>query len=230
MNNESIKLPLDFEPQQLQQDLDICEKSMWSEHFNTSDYAGSWKSIALRSASGKPTDIYAHPGDTNFKNTPLLDTCAYFQEILDQFHFEKESVRLLCLMPGSQILEHSDPGLAYQFGSFRLHIPIITDPEVDFIVGGNLIPMKSGECWYANFQLPHSVKHNGTSRRVHLVIDGKRNAWTDQLFKQGGYDVEAENTFETYDSVTRKEIIENLSLLDTPIARSLILKLSEEPL
>src|SRR5690606_1308503 len=103
--------------------------------------------------------------------TELLQKCAYFKEILNHLKCEKESVRLLCLAPGSEIKEHSDPHLGYEFGWFRLHIPIVTDQKVEFYVNGNSIKMQPGECWYANFHLPHSVKHKGSVNRVHLVID-----------------------------------------------------------
>ena len=42
--------------------------------------------------------------------------------------------------------------------------------------------MRSGEAWYTNINLPHGVENNGTTNRVHLVIDCIRNDWSDALF------------------------------------------------
>jgi hypothetical protein len=96
------------------------------------------------------------------------------------------------LAAGSEILEHHDPGASYAEGFFRLHVPITTNPDVDFIVGGAGITMQAGECWYADFTLPHSVRNRGKSDRIHLVVDGRRNAWSDALFSRAGYDFAAE--------------------------------------
>jgi aspartyl/asparaginyl beta-hydroxylase (cupin superfamily) len=81
-------------------------------------------------------------------------------------------VRFLRLAAGSVIREHRDPGLRFEEGVFRLHIPVRTNPEVEFRVGGELLQMAEGECWYVNFDLPHALVNRGGSDRVHLVVDG----------------------------------------------------------
>jgi len=83
-----------------------------------------------------------------------------------------ESVRFLRLAVGSVIHEHRDPGLRVEDGVFRLHIPVRTNPDVDFRVDGQQVTMAEGECWYMNFDLPHALANRGTSDRVHLVVDG----------------------------------------------------------
>jgi len=83
-----------------------------------------------------------------------------------------ESVRFLRLAAGSVIHEHRDAGLRVEEGVYRLHIPVRTNPDVEFLVGGQAMQMAEGECWYVNFDLPHSLVNRGTSDRVHLVVDG----------------------------------------------------------
>ncbi len=229
MYNRFFQLPLIFDPQRLVQDLAVCESDHWTQHFNQRDYAGEWTGIALRSTTGQATDIYAHPGESStgprYVDTPLLAQCPYVQEILNQFHCELETVRLLSLSPGSVIKEHRDVGLSYEQGIFRLHIPIETDVGVRFRVDGSDLAMAAGECWYANFDLPHSVLHEGKTRRVHLIIDGQRNAWSDELFRRAGYNFEAEQAGPVYDERTRQQIIDQLTSLDTEVARELIARL-----
>ena len=57
------------------------------------------------------------------------------------------------------------------------HVPIITGHDVEFYLGGDLVAMRPGECWYLNFDLPHRVQNLGATERVHLVIDCRANDW-----------------------------------------------------
>jgi len=63
-----------------------------------------------------------------------------------------------------------------------MHIPITTNRDVSFILDGETLDMKPGECWYLNVNHVHSVSNNGKTDRVHLVIDGQRNDWSDDIF------------------------------------------------
>lgn len=226
-HNDFLQLPLTYKPDQLLFDLAICEKYNWVAHYNTNDYNGDWKAIALRSSNGDAENVLACDAP-QFINTPLLKHCPCFSEIIGAFHCELETVRLLALAPGSIIKEHRDRGLSYAEGSFRLHIPITTDERVDFMVNGHLLNMQPGECWYANFDLPHSVNHLGTTRRIHLVIDGKRNAWTDALFKTAGYHFELEQTQKRMDPDSLHEMISHLSAMGTETADTLVANLKKQ--
>lgn len=224
MDNRFFKLPLQFDLARLQADLAVCEARQWVNHFNKKDYDGNWAGISLRSPSGNPQDIFTRSDDP-FEDTPLLIDCPYFCEILAAFPFEKETVRLLALAPGSVIKEHRDIGLGYESGVFRLHIPIVTDDKVEFIVDGCQLPMEAGQCWYANFSLPHSVRHHGTQRRIHLVIDGVRGEGSDALFGKAGFDFALEQRKKEYDPATKAAMIKHLKLIDSEAARALIAQL-----
>jgi Aspartyl/Asparaginyl beta-hydroxylase len=212
-----LLLPLSYNIPRLLEDLAICESFHWANHYNQADYSGEWNGIALRSVSGQTDNILAAESSVYY-NTPLLEKCGYFKEIIAGFDCELETIRLLALAPGSSIKTHRDRGLGYSMGCFRLHIPILTDPDVHFAVDGEKLPMQAGECWYANFDLPHSVHHQGKTRRVHLVVDGKRNAWTDALFGRAGYDFAGENQPIQYDDKTKRLMIEQLKAMGTETA------------
>lgn len=83
----------------------------------------------------------------------------------------------LRLGPGSTIREHKDYNLSLDDGEIRLHIPVRTNHDVDFIVGGQRVVMTEGECWYHNFNLPHSVANRGATARVHLALDCVVDDW-----------------------------------------------------
>lgn len=224
MNN--YKFPQTYEIDRLKIDLKKCQNKEWLLHFNQNDFTGNWSSFALRSISGSELDILATPNAT-FQDTPTLSNCLYFKEIVDSFQCEKESVRLLSLSPNSYIKEHTDSDGGYEDGFFRIHIPIQTNDKVIFTVNKKPLPMREGECWYANFNKPHFVSNQGETDRIHLVIDCLRNDWSDQLFATFGYDFEEEKKSK-YDQQTKLMMIEQLSLMKTEAADNLIKQLQEE--
>jgi quercetin dioxygenase-like cupin family protein len=220
------KLPQTYNIDRLKSDLYNCQKKDWLLHFNQNDFTGKWSSFALRSISGLESDILATP-NASFQDTPSLSKCLYFKKIIDSFQCKKESVRLLSLSPNSYIKEHTDSDGGYEDGFFRIHIPIQTNDKVIFTVNKKSLPMREGECWYANFNKPHFVSNHGETDRIHLVIDCLRNDWSDQLFATFGYDFEEEKKSK-YDQKTKLMMIEQLLLMKTARADSLIKQLREE--
>ncbi len=178
-----LKLPLRFDAAHLQSDLDRVRNGEWAEHYNERDFGGQWQGAALRSASGSARDINAGPpGPADFANTPLLDRCPYIARVLAEFQCPLKSVRLLSLAPESFIREHSDHALGYEDGEVRIHVPIRTNPGVEFYVCGERLLLEEGECYYVNVNLPHRVNNRGAAARVHLVIDAEVNDWVRELF------------------------------------------------
>lgn len=224
MNPSSSKLPISFSIDKLKNDLIICENDLWTPHFNTNRYEGNWTSISLRSQSGLVNDITSFP-NKEYKNTGLLDRCHYFTEIMDWFQCEKESVRLLRLDPQSEIKEHTDNDTSYEDGFFRIHIPIITNPDVFFYVDKKLVPMKMGECWYANFQLPHSVENRSYKPRIHFTLDCIRNDWSDELFASMGFEINDAPKENQYSDETKQQIIAELSRNPSEAANKIIAEL-----
>lgn len=227
MNPSSHKLPVSFSIDKLQKDLVVCENDLWTPHFNTNRYQGNWTSISLRSQSGLESDIMSF-SSKEYINTGLLDRCHYFKEIMDWFQCEKEAVRLLRLDPQSEIKEHTDNDTSYEDGFFRIHIPIITNPEVLFYVDKKLVPMKMGECWYANFQLPHSVENRSYKPRIHLTLDCIRNDWSDKLFASMGFDINKSPGENQYSYVIKQQIIAELSRNPSEAATKIIADLQSK--
>lgn len=221
-----LKFNINYDPLMLQQELNYCLKQEWPMHFNTNDFNGDWRSISLRSASGKSQDIYAHAG--KYQDTPLLQASPYMNSIVNSWRCEKESIRLLALAPGSVIKPHKDPGCSYMEGNFRIHIPVVTNPGVHFTIKDQRLHLKAGECWYLDFNESHSIVNEGNETRVHLIIDGIRNAWTDDLFKDHGFPIDAVPKAPSYDEATKLLIIAELERLNTDTARGLIQKIRND--
>ena len=94
------------------------------------------------------------------------------------------AVRLLKLNAGAVIKEHRDAELSFEKGEIRLHIPVLTHDEVEFYLDKERMYLKEGECWYMNFNLPHSIINKSKINRIHLVIDATVNDWVKKLFAQ----------------------------------------------
>jgi len=209
-----------FDTRLLEADLAIALEQNWHNHYNASDYSGDWKIIALRSENGNESSITAKDSN-NYQDTELLSHCLYFKQILEGFQCEKQAVRLMQLAPQSKIKTHRDYSLGYADGIFRIHIPIRTNSGVSFVVDGHHIPMKEGECWYANFNLPHSVENMGELSRIHLVIDCIRNAWSDDVFAAAGFDLSDPDGIPIRTEDIPK-IIAQLEMMDTDASRGII--------
>jgi aspartyl/asparaginyl beta-hydroxylase (cupin superfamily) len=92
-------------------------------------------------------------------------------------------VRLLRLGPGSRIREHRDYRLGLEDGEIGIHIPIVTNPKVEFFLNQKRLAMNEGECWYLNLNLLHRVENSGATERIHLVIHCIVNQWVRQMLK-----------------------------------------------
>lgn len=180
-----LKLPLSFDPLRLRADLQIIGDDAWVAHFNKPYYEGEWSGVALRSVNGEDGRLYPDPTALHaFADTPTLARCPYFREVLRAFHCPLEAVRLLKLRAGSSIREHKDYKLGYEDGEIRVHIPIVTDANVEFYLQQERLDMREGECWYLNFNLPHRVVNHSMIDRIHLVIDCVVNDWIEELFAE----------------------------------------------
>lgn len=178
----SLKLPLTFDANRLRADLDQILTSEYVPHFNTQYYQGDWSVVPLRSIGGLANQIYPDPTKTDaYADTPLLTRCSYVREVLGYFQCPLQAVRFLRLAAGSVIKEHRDFRLGYADGEVRLHIPVITSPEVEFILAGQRVLMKEGECWYLDVNEKHSVANRGAVDRIHLVLDCNVNHWLREM-------------------------------------------------
>jgi len=177
---DRLRLPFNFDPCLLVRDLRSLTSVEWIDHFVKQNYDGHWSALPLRAQAGATHPImmvYSNPTATAFEDAPLLARMPYIRQALKELACPVQCVRLMRLAPGSVIKEHRDDDLAVEFGTARLHIPITTNPDVDFRLNGTRIVMEPGSVWYLRLSDPHSVANRGDDDRVHLVIDAVANDW-----------------------------------------------------
>src|ERR1017187_447465 len=131
-----LKLPMTFVVGRLRADLAAIRPEEWTAHFNTSYSDGLWSGVALRTTEGAHVPLYPDPGKNTYVDLEVLRRCPYIGEVLAAFHCPLQLVRLQKLTPGSNIKEHRDYNLSYEDGEVRVHIPIQTNPGVEFAVDG----------------------------------------------------------------------------------------------
>ncbi|WGH76583.1 aspartyl/asparaginyl beta-hydroxylase domain-containing protein [Tenacibaculum tangerinum] len=227
-----LQLPFQFDTNKLLHDYSLVVNQHWVPHFNTDGYEGEWKAIPLYASNGDASNIFAFLNHNEaILETPIMKNCSEFKKVINTIQCPILSARLLRLGVGAEIKPHRDYKLGYEDGNFRLHIPIITNNKVQFILNNEKLCMLSGECWYTNVNYIHSVSNYGNEDRVHLVIDFERNEWSDKLF----FSLASKESFQpipkkTESPETMRLMIEELKLQNTPAATQLILELEQQVL
>jgi hypothetical protein len=183
---EVVRLPLEISAARLLEDLARITPEDWIPHFNRAYYEGDWSAVPLRSLGGAANKIYPDPTRDDFADTPVLERCTYIADVLRSLACPLRTVRFLRLGAGSRILEHTDYNLGFEDGQIRIHVPVTTNPRVEFFLNGSQVIMNAGEAWYLNFNLPHRLYNGGDSDRVHLVIDCILNDWLRELMEVSG--------------------------------------------
>jgi hypothetical protein len=225
-----LQLPFFFDAPRMLEEVNILSNAQWQLHYQKMDYEGEWTALPLRSIGGDAEHVIVMPDATShYQDTVFLKESVYLKEVLSFFKCPLRTVRLLKLQAGAIIKEHRDRELNFEKGEVRIHIPVITHPDVEFYLDGERMQPKEGECWYMNFNLPHSIHNKSTVNRVHLVIDAEVNDWVKEQFDRN--DLLAKKTVEEkdpYDVETKKIMIQRFREMNTPKGHELADKLEKE--
>jgi len=160
----------------------MLQTGYWKPHLNKHDYEGGWDVLSFRSPGGSMNTLAESLNNEAFADTPLLEHCPSVRSLLNSLQCELLAARLLNLKAGAVIKEHTDKELYFEKGETRLHLPIITNPFVEFYLDKERLLMQEGDCWYINANLPHRLANKGNSNRIHLVVDCKVNDWLKEVF------------------------------------------------
>lgn len=182
-----LRLPLSFDRERLQADAAAFAAGEWIPHFNRPVYEGEWSGIALRALPGASVALFPDPSaKAAFLDTAAMRRLSYIPTVLDAIPCPKNSVRLLKLAAGSSIRRHRDYYLGPEDGEVRLHVPVVTHADVEFVLDDQRVPMTAGELWFLNFNHYHSVDNRSAIDRIHLVIDCLVNDWLRELLECRG--------------------------------------------
>lgn len=169
------RLPVSVDLTLLLQALAQIDSTAWTAHFNTGYYQGDWSGVALIA----PADAWVELGPGS---GAAVKRQAWIEDVrwataLSGLDLDIRTARLLRLGPCGRIHEHRDYDLDGPEADRRLHIPLLSPPEVDFMLDGQRIPMQAGELWFLDLARRHSVDNWGSAERVHLVLDCRPNDW-----------------------------------------------------
>jgi len=158
------RLPLSFDVEKLAEEIAQFSEFDWQDH--PQNFTGN-SALLLVAVDGDPTNDSLQG---SMAMTPHLKRCEYLQQVLTTFKSTIGRTRLMRLAGENQVKPHTDQNY-YWLQRVRIHIPIVTYPEVTFYCGNDKVNMKAGECWIFNTWLPHKVENPNDKERIHLVID-----------------------------------------------------------
>ena len=166
-----IRLPFSFDVERLQLELAQFDQAKWMSHPNR--VSGN-SAIPLISLNGEDNDEFSGA----MRPTPHLKKCQYIQQVMASFSEVLARSRLMKLGAGAQVSEHVDFNYHW-YNRVRIHVPIVTFPEVTFFCGDEQIHMQAGECWIFDSWRRHNVVNASQFDRTHLVIDtaGSSRFW-----------------------------------------------------
>lgn len=172
------KLAPCFDARPLSLEVASMPSHWWAPHLGPY-HDGGWEIIALWAPRGDRTEQRSFGGALG--PTEALAQSPCLEAVLNSFPAERNRVRLMRLNPGGHILRHSDPVHTIAPNLVRLHVPVMTHPQVRFMVDGQRIVMQQGETWHIDVRFEHEVENLGSAARVHLVMDLIRNPWLDSV-------------------------------------------------
>lgn len=177
----TLRLPPVYDLHKLQRDLDAL-RHIHGQAQPGPYHNGEWTGVSLHAQGGSQTAMPVVPGMESYTWTEASTHTPYFREILDALDCPKQVVRVLTLPPGGVIGEHFDLNTNFQSGLLRLHIPLVTDPDVVFVIDGVRCRWNAGSLYYGDFSRLHHVENRSQITRVHLVIDVLINDFLLSLF------------------------------------------------
>jgi len=177
---DRIKLHFSFDAFRLLEEVQKMELSGF-EYYDALPLRAPAHMVDPKLPFPEPSGDCADGSWTDWLDTDLLKGSNYISEVIDNF---KENttvnlVRILRLSAYSEVKEHTDPTLALEEekSMIRLTIPVTENPECDFYLNGQVVPMKFGECWYLKLNDPHKIINRGNTERINMTIDMIPNDW-----------------------------------------------------
>ena len=158
-----LQLPKRFCAETLAREVAALDPSAWVAH--PGKLPGN-DAVLLITAGGELTHSVSGP----MQPTRHLLCCPYILQIMEELGGVWGRSRLMGLAPGAEVPAHVD--LNYYWRThIRIHIPIVTNPQVQFTCEDETVHMSEGECWIFDSFRPHRVRNGGKDKRIHLVLD-----------------------------------------------------------
>lgn len=166
-----IRLPYQFDPERLAEEVIDLPRPAWMAH-PIRMHGNS--AVALISQGGGDNDDF----DGAMAETAHLERCPYTRQVLSSFGEVLARSRFMKLDAKAEVATHVDFNYHW-YSRVRIHIPVITNPQVTFYCANESVHMEAGQCWIFNSWRRHRVTNDSDEDRVHLVIDlsGSSRFW-----------------------------------------------------
>lgn len=159
-----LQLPLRFDAELLAAEIAALGESVWRPH--PQGFKGN-SAVPLIARDGDPqSDAVKGP----MRPTPQLEHCPYLQQILSEIGGVWGRSRLMRLSGNAEVTAHVDIDY-YWRDHMRVHVAIVTQPDVRFHCGDDSIHMAKGDCWIFDTWRRHRVVNANENSRIHLVAD-----------------------------------------------------------
>jgi len=164
LDTEFIQLPLRFDAARLAEEVAAVPEEDWRPH--PQGHPGN-SALPLIASGGDPgNDATKGP----MRPTPHLARLPYLRQALAAFGTVFGRTRLMRLDGNAEATPHTDTNY-YWLRRVRLHVPVVTRPEVEFLCGERRVHMPAGEAWVFDTWKTHNVLNPHPTRRIHLVAD-----------------------------------------------------------
>jgi hypothetical protein len=157
------RFPFRFDVDRLCAEIAAIPESAWREHHE--GFEGN-SALTLITTNGSDNDDIEPP----MRPTEHLLRSPYMMQVLAQFRTLHGRARLMRLAPHAGVPPHIDIQYYWRTRA-RVHIPVITHPEIRFRCGGDIVHMAAGEAWTFDNWRTHQVINETETRRVHLTFD-----------------------------------------------------------
>lgn len=163
---------------QLQSAHDFELRTGYGDRKYTSVYRNTrgWSTVGIRTLHGwkgaKGNQLRTLKPGMKFKWTEAAQTMPYLMSYLNGLNTKLYLIRIMKLKAGGVIATHRD-GKAFRDRQvmLRCHIPLVTHPDVEFVVAGKSYHLEAGHLWFTRVDKTHAVYNHSNVDRVHIVID-----------------------------------------------------------
>jgi len=142
-------------------------QNYWANSYWGSIHCSVGMLLLRGGTSGTQSDFYS----SEVADHEVLEQAPYIRSLIDKdgpFGFAKYAF-LFRMRPNGITKLHKDT-MDRWTDMYRIHVPIITNPDAHLIADGRSIHFAAGHAWSFDNQSEHGVV-NGDQERVHLIFD-----------------------------------------------------------
>jgi hypothetical protein len=137
---------------------------------NDYDVHASTQSLILVFCEGWPQIRIAHASGWQLLSDVAMPVV---HDVIARF-YQQGGVILRAMMArlpaGCRIARHKDVHPSFA-AAHRIHIPLLTNPDVEFTVGNLRVPPREHFAFELNNNMFHEVANNGARARIHFIFD-----------------------------------------------------------